>query len=1658
MPRPRARLVRRAAVRRLLGALCAIALLVGASATFNVLDCHDGAVVGTMVGAGVPGNREGRFEKSFLSSPAGVACSNATCYVSEMGNHDVKVIDLSKSEMRAFAGNGTSGSTNGRALASAGSSETQALFNQPRGLALVSNGHVMVVDSGNKAIRLIADGSVTTLISSMSFAPTALAYDENSGFAYVVGESIHSVMKLDVSQGTLTLYAGSQSTPGFVDHSTASSARFSSPEGLALDSTNSKLYIADTGNHAVRVVDLSTGAVATVLGDGTISSSGTTLNSDGVLATPARFNYPAGIAYNYDSTLSSGVLLVADRGTHQLRKIILSDSTASNAATVVTVAGSYTGTAGFKDNTVGNAALFNTPVSVAFVDGKTYAVADKNNHAVRKVRLEAPVDITFVMQAVANIEKTAESHDLVIEEYGAYSIDGPPYNETTSFSGILTYFGEVHEVTMCAYPSVDYFVRFDGAMQATVKDSSNYLYIGYTGATAEDTLSRTFRIRGPGCTDSSAPNYNPYATSDDGSCVQGIRLLFTVGAYGVIDHSVYEFEGPGLYVSDEFESGSGEAGYEQSIDFEFVAYPGAVYVANLYGALNASLTTVSGQSGLGANAIQYWSYSSSQATDQAMKRVRIIGPGCIDPSYATYDQYAIESDEVNACLFGGVLRVILNASSAAESWYDYGSIVGTSVYTAELYGISLDNATDQLVADIFITPGVYEFESYGDVSVAVQRFVTSSYTDLATWTGTNSSLSTDAYGFTSTVGSERVVVAFPAESSIVIGLNGVVGYAGGVLIGNDSESTVTFAEGAVPWLSSITSTFTQLTSSSLLKNSLWYNENINILGVSPYMMVLTPKGYTFSVSSQLVLSYENTAVPSQEGNENIILFRASDSTVHDPRALDGASFDTSNGRATASIDSTGTYGVAFRATVRSISPPRGWIDGGVTVKLDGVDFSSLSTVNTPTTYQKCRWGDSFTSATTVASSDIRSTLSGSDSTVMGAKLNAVSCLSPAKTRAGFTIVEFHDSKNGMTSDTKLVYLQTMSPKIQSVIPSEGVVSGGTIVSLYGKYLRSGAFTSGGEMFDRDTTFFAHAGPIPMPCVFGSATSSGVAVSSAVARCESPSTTSTTSVTMRLGDLMYDSTGGYDEYTYVSNFDTSISSTAYSDDSGDSSFTDGGVIVQLRSAVGSLSKQRIIFNDWRCLFGAVSVDSRRDAYGDLSCVSTSIVRGDTVDVRLVGAHGEASLLLGNISASTISSTYVDSIVALPGTVQNIETISVLERANSPMFWEPFKWVRTAHALVSPPGGAWYGTGQGFGHGIYGDANCTFTTDAGVATTSVAIIISSVLVVCEMPSVSSTSWANVVVSSAGVYSGSPRTSLTPWFVTDDRQEVAIDPSYAWYTWEPGVWPTEPSGVSLFCYFGDTMEPLPYESNLVGCIPPHSSSPGFIAVALDLASVTPKFYHQVELREPMRAAAVSPKVLSASGGSVVYIVGKDLYAGTDDALVYCGFMFVNLESYEVTYVSSALLKCETTPSSNTTTNSEMTLAVGTYDELTGTEQSELSLSPADATIRGLFNAFGVRTIVTPTVTSTSPVASTARGGAVFSVNGTSFAAETGESRCVFGSIYVSATVYNSTYADCVTPALVPAQTYSVSFSVVGSAAQSLLDVDYAYANGTAISHTPY
>ena len=87
---------------------------------------------------------------------------------------------------------------------------------------------------------------------------------------------------------------------------TGTSASFNNPRGITTDGTN--LYVADQGNHLIRKIVISTGAVTTVAGTGSSGSANGT-------GTSASFYNPIGI------TTDGTNLYVANYTNHLIRKI-----------------------------------------------------------------------------------------------------------------------------------------------------------------------------------------------------------------------------------------------------------------------------------------------------------------------------------------------------------------------------------------------------------------------------------------------------------------------------------------------------------------------------------------------------------------------------------------------------------------------------------------------------------------------------------------------------------------------------------------------------------------------------------------------------------------------------------------------------------------------------------------------------------------------------------------------------------------------------------------------------------------------------------------------------------------------------------------------------------------------------------------------------------------------------------------------------------------------------------------------------------------------------------------------------------------------------------------------------------------------------------------
>jgi trimeric autotransporter adhesin len=141
------------------------------------------------------------------------------------------------------------------------------------------------------------------------FSPSGMAHDPADpalgDVVYVADSGNHVIRRINLAAATVTTIAGVPQQRGYYgDGVDALTALFDEPTALALGPERS-LYIADTGNHRVRRLDLATGIITTVIGDGVPASSGT--------GAPARLfpvDNPLGLAVD-----SFGNLYIASRFT-----------------------------------------------------------------------------------------------------------------------------------------------------------------------------------------------------------------------------------------------------------------------------------------------------------------------------------------------------------------------------------------------------------------------------------------------------------------------------------------------------------------------------------------------------------------------------------------------------------------------------------------------------------------------------------------------------------------------------------------------------------------------------------------------------------------------------------------------------------------------------------------------------------------------------------------------------------------------------------------------------------------------------------------------------------------------------------------------------------------------------------------------------------------------------------------------------------------------------------------------------------------------------------------------------------------------------------------------------------------------------------------------
>lgn len=324
--------------------------------------------VSTFAGNGVAGRVNGIGAAAQFSYPIGLCATATNLLVAEAGNHDVRMISYSNSEVSTVVGfTGGFGYRNGFFQG--------ALFNAPTGVTFVpSSSALFITDLYNNSIReklgfyvygyagSTSPGYADGQYSNARFNnPTGITSDA-SGNLYVADWGNHRIRKISPSGFVSTLAGGG--VAGFADGQ-GTAAKFNGPYSVAVDA-NGNVYVAEIYNSRIRKISPS-GMVSTLAGNGTPGFANGT-------STSAQFNWPYGVAVD-----AAGTVYVADFNNHAVRMITASGEVSTLAGTP--------GVSGHQDG-LGHNSMFNAPIGIAVDPSGNIYVSDYFNHRIRKISIQ----------------------------------------------------------------------------------------------------------------------------------------------------------------------------------------------------------------------------------------------------------------------------------------------------------------------------------------------------------------------------------------------------------------------------------------------------------------------------------------------------------------------------------------------------------------------------------------------------------------------------------------------------------------------------------------------------------------------------------------------------------------------------------------------------------------------------------------------------------------------------------------------------------------------------------------------------------------------------------------------------------------------------------------------------------------------------------------------------------------------------------------------------------------------------------------------------------------------------------------------------------------------------------------------------------------------
>src|SRR5436309_5324490 len=292
-------------------------------------------IITTVVGTGEKGfaGDGGPATAALLNGPFDVAFDSAgNLFFSDTFNHRIRRVDARTGVITTIAGNGDAG------YGGDGGPAMRASLNEPYGIAIDRGGNIFVADRLNRRVR-----------------------------------------RIDAANGTITTLAGAGEAVYSGDGGAAAQAGLAEPNGLAIDADERHLYIADVADHRVRIVDLSSGTIATFAGTGKPEHGG-----DGGPAAEARIFGARAVKLGPD-----GTIYILERQGSSLRAV-------DPATGVITTIAGTTGRGYSGDGGPALAAVFDAPKEMAIDRDGNILIVDTENHAIRLIDHVSGVVATIV--------------------------------------------------------------------------------------------------------------------------------------------------------------------------------------------------------------------------------------------------------------------------------------------------------------------------------------------------------------------------------------------------------------------------------------------------------------------------------------------------------------------------------------------------------------------------------------------------------------------------------------------------------------------------------------------------------------------------------------------------------------------------------------------------------------------------------------------------------------------------------------------------------------------------------------------------------------------------------------------------------------------------------------------------------------------------------------------------------------------------------------------------------------------------------------------------------------------------------------------------------------------------------------------------------------